>query len=167
MLAYQDYVKIYCSVHLLSTLCSDSRGGGGGDFLAGFLLGGAVFGTLAYIFAPQVISSYFSLNSLCLASLSENNVWRMSLIIPFTIQKEKERKTDLQHGRWLLLKIFIMRRCSNDRTDLTTDSSLLNKSLLFHCLVEHLYYSLGAEFAFLRRGKESMNFFLFFYLQYC
>ncbi|KAJ1391205.1 hypothetical protein SESBI_36769 [Sesbania bispinosa] len=32
----------------------DSSGGGGGDFLAGFLLGGAVFGTLAYIFAPQI-----------------------------------------------------------------------------------------------------------------
>ncbi|GMY07722.1 Low-density receptor-like protein [Fagus crenata] len=31
-----------------------SRGGGGGDFLAGFLLGGAVFGTLAYVFAPQI-----------------------------------------------------------------------------------------------------------------
>ncbi|XP_058086069.1 uncharacterized protein LOC131233399 [Magnolia sinica] len=28
--------------------------GGGGDFLAGFLLGGAVFGTLAYVFAPQI-----------------------------------------------------------------------------------------------------------------
>eukprot|EP00262_Sarcandra_glabra_P021309 TRINITY_DN8946_c0_g1_i1.p1 TRINITY_DN8946_c0_g1~~TRINITY_DN8946_c0_g1_i1.p1 ORF type:complete len:179 (-),score=17.21 TRINITY_DN8946_c0_g1_i1:320-805(-) len=26
----------------------------GGDFLAGFLLGGAVFGTLAYVFAPQI-----------------------------------------------------------------------------------------------------------------
>lgn len=53
-------MKIYCSFHLLSLLCSDSRGGGGGDFLAGFVLGGAVFGTLAYIFAPQVISSYFN-----------------------------------------------------------------------------------------------------------
>ncbi|KAK9120738.1 hypothetical protein Syun_018355 [Stephania yunnanensis] len=32
-----------------------NRGGsGGGDFVAGFLLGGAVFGTLAYIFAPQI-----------------------------------------------------------------------------------------------------------------
>ncbi|KAM7272824.1 hypothetical protein ACFE04_027488 [Oxalis oulophora] len=30
------------------------RGGGGGDFVAGFLVGGAVFGTLAYIFAPQI-----------------------------------------------------------------------------------------------------------------
>ncbi|GAB4826443.1 hypothetical protein Ancab_009432 [Ancistrocladus abbreviatus] len=28
--------------------------GGGADFVAGFLLGGAVFGTLAYIFAPQI-----------------------------------------------------------------------------------------------------------------
>nr|CAN60966.1 hypothetical protein VITISV_015143 [Vitis vinifera] len=27
---------------------------GGGDFVAGFLLGGAVFGTLAYVFAPQI-----------------------------------------------------------------------------------------------------------------
>ncbi|XP_057450207.1 uncharacterized protein LOC130741351 isoform X2 [Lotus japonicus] len=32
----------------------DSKGGGGGDFVAGFLLGGAVFGTLAYVFAPQI-----------------------------------------------------------------------------------------------------------------
>ncbi|KAM1029898.1 hypothetical protein FF1_042263 [Malus domestica] len=33
----------------------DSRGGGGGaDFVAGFVLGGAVFGTLAYVFAPQI-----------------------------------------------------------------------------------------------------------------
>ncbi|KAF5442579.1 uncharacterized protein LOC121258198 isoform X3 [Juglans microcarpa x Juglans regia] len=32
---------------------SDSRSGAG-DFLAGFLLGGAVFGTLAYVFAPQI-----------------------------------------------------------------------------------------------------------------
>ncbi|KAG5224301.1 hypothetical protein OIU76_023852 [Salix suchowensis] len=33
---------------------NDSSSGGGGDFAAGFLLGGAVFGTLAYIFAPQI-----------------------------------------------------------------------------------------------------------------
>ncbi|KAI0529100.1 hypothetical protein KFK09_001646 [Dendrobium nobile] len=31
-----------------------SSRGGVGDFLAGFLLGGAVFGTLAYVFAPQI-----------------------------------------------------------------------------------------------------------------
>ncbi|KAE8804276.1 hypothetical protein D1007_19854 [Hordeum vulgare] len=32
----------------------DSKGGGG--FLTGFLIGGAVFGTLGYVFAPQQIS---------------------------------------------------------------------------------------------------------------
>lgn len=36
-------------------LCSDGSRGGGSDFVAGFFLGGAIFGTLAYIFAPQVI----------------------------------------------------------------------------------------------------------------
>ncbi|XP_057547001.1 uncharacterized protein LOC130825676 [Amaranthus tricolor] len=33
---------------------NSDRGGSGGDFVAGFLLGSAVFGTLAYIFAPQI-----------------------------------------------------------------------------------------------------------------
>ncbi|KAK9105403.1 hypothetical protein Scep_022247 [Stephania cephalantha] len=38
----------------LVILSDGNRGGsGGGDFVVGFLLGGAVFGTLAYIFAPQ------------------------------------------------------------------------------------------------------------------
>uniref|UniRef100_A0A8R7TLV6 Uncharacterized protein n=1 Tax=Triticum urartu TaxID=4572 RepID=A0A8R7TLV6_TRIUA len=32
--------------------CEDSKGGGG--FLTGFLIGGAVFGTLGYVFAPQI-----------------------------------------------------------------------------------------------------------------
>ncbi|KAG6752049.1 hypothetical protein POTOM_044265 [Populus tomentosa] len=32
---------------------NDGSRGGGSDFVAGFVLGGAVFGTLAYIFAPQ------------------------------------------------------------------------------------------------------------------
>ncbi|XWS58010.1 hypothetical protein CRYUN_Cryun09bG0222300 [Craigia yunnanensis] len=32
----------------------DGSRGGGNDFAAGFLLGGAIFGTLAYIFAPQI-----------------------------------------------------------------------------------------------------------------
>ncbi|KAH6815379.1 Low-density receptor-like protein [Perilla frutescens var. frutescens] len=32
----------------------DRNGGSGADFVAGFLLGGAVFGTIAYIFAPQI-----------------------------------------------------------------------------------------------------------------
>ncbi|ONK80577.1 uncharacterized protein A4U43_C01F19370 [Asparagus officinalis] len=33
---------------------SEDSSSGGGDFLVGFLLGGAVFGTLAYVFAPQI-----------------------------------------------------------------------------------------------------------------
>ncbi|KAG6750908.1 hypothetical protein POTOM_045423 [Populus tomentosa] len=33
---------------------NDGSRGGGSDFVAGFVLGGAVFGTLAYIFAPQI-----------------------------------------------------------------------------------------------------------------
>ncbi|CAA7393246.1 unnamed protein product [Spirodela intermedia] len=32
----------------------DGSRNGSGDFLAGFLLGGALFGTLAYVFAPQI-----------------------------------------------------------------------------------------------------------------
>lgn len=38
-----------------SYVYSNGNRGGDGDFIAGFLLGGAVCGTLAYIFAPQVI----------------------------------------------------------------------------------------------------------------
>ncbi|XP_068316239.1 uncharacterized protein [Pyrus communis] len=46
----------FYSIPLYVLHCSDdSRGGGGGaDFVAGFVLGGAVFGTLAYVFAPQI-----------------------------------------------------------------------------------------------------------------
>ncbi|CAA0817152.1 Unknown protein [Striga hermonthica] len=33
---------------------NDHNSGSGADFVAGFVLGGAVFGTLAYIFAPQI-----------------------------------------------------------------------------------------------------------------
>ncbi|KAH9535441.1 hypothetical protein CY35_17G053500 [Sphagnum magellanicum] len=32
-------------------------GGGGGDFMAGFLLGGVVFGALGYLLAPQITRS--------------------------------------------------------------------------------------------------------------
>ncbi|KAH7687376.1 hypothetical protein IHE45_04G162600 [Dioscorea alata] len=33
---------------------SNGSSGGSGDFFAGFLLGGAICGTLAYVFAPQI-----------------------------------------------------------------------------------------------------------------
>jgi len=36
---------------------SGRRGGGAGDFVAGFLLGGAVFGALGYLLAPQITKS--------------------------------------------------------------------------------------------------------------
>lgn len=67
------------SLHFLTLLifllriCSDASSGGGGDFVAGFLLGGAVFGTLAYIFAPQVVEYYLPYKFdtvLCLPFLS-------------------------------------------------------------------------------------------------
>nr|GLL28313.1 uncharacterized protein LOC109194016 isoform X1 [Ipomoea trifida] len=32
----------------------DQRRAGGSEFIAGFLLGGAIFGTLGYVFAPQI-----------------------------------------------------------------------------------------------------------------
>ncbi|KAK1325454.1 hypothetical protein QJS10_CPA01g02907 [Acorus calamus] len=35
----------------------DESRSGGGDFVAGFILGGALFGTLAYVFAPQIRKS--------------------------------------------------------------------------------------------------------------
>ncbi|KAK6926196.1 hypothetical protein RJ641_007915, partial [Dillenia turbinata] len=38
----------------ISVVSSDGGKGGAADFFAGFLLGGAVCGTLAYIFAPQI-----------------------------------------------------------------------------------------------------------------
>ncbi|KAG9452139.1 hypothetical protein H6P81_005043 [Aristolochia fimbriata] len=38
------------------SVCAEYNDGsrGGGDFVAGFLIGGAIFGTLAYVFAPQI-----------------------------------------------------------------------------------------------------------------
>lgn len=43
-----------------------NRRGSGGDFIAGFILGGAVFGAVAYIFAPQVINLYVTLSLILL-----------------------------------------------------------------------------------------------------
>lgn len=68
LLAFVDFLQQQCrlfsslflSFVLHSDMYSDGSRGGGGDFVAGFLLGGAVFGTLAYIFAPQVLIFAFS-----------------------------------------------------------------------------------------------------------
>ncbi|KAF8412539.1 hypothetical protein HHK36_000507 [Tetracentron sinense] len=40
--------------HFKESELRDGTRGGGSDFLAGFLVGGAVFGTLAYVVAPQI-----------------------------------------------------------------------------------------------------------------
>ncbi|KAL1324644.1 hypothetical protein HN51_034811 [Arachis hypogaea] len=47
-----------------SSICAEYREGGGGgvDFLAGFLMGGAILGTAAYIFAPQIRRSLLNEN---------------------------------------------------------------------------------------------------------
>jgi len=39
-------------------ICSNNKGGGGADFLVGFFLGGAICGTVAYIYGPEVISLF-------------------------------------------------------------------------------------------------------------
>ncbi|CAN6486314.1 unnamed protein product [Victoria cruziana] len=46
--------RLGASLAVRAGLNEDTRGSGGGEFLAGFLLGGAVFGTLGYVFASQI-----------------------------------------------------------------------------------------------------------------
>lgn len=46
-------------IYKIFLYCSDRSDGSGADFVAGFVIGGAVFGTLAYIFAPQVTFNIF------------------------------------------------------------------------------------------------------------
>lgn len=52
----KPYGRISCKRHISRAEYDSGRGRGnnGGDFLAGFLLGGAVFGALGYLFAPQI-----------------------------------------------------------------------------------------------------------------
>lgn len=52
-------MKLSVIYKIFPSTCSDRSSGSGADFVAGFLLGGAVFGTLAYIFAPQVSLIFF------------------------------------------------------------------------------------------------------------
>ncbi|KAI5415463.1 uncharacterized protein LOC127138779 isoform X2 [Lathyrus oleraceus] len=57
-LAVQRKSNILTRKNLTSPLRAEYRdnrgGGGGGELLTGFILGGAIFGTLAYVFAPQI-----------------------------------------------------------------------------------------------------------------
>ncbi|CAH9110004.1 unnamed protein product [Cuscuta europaea] len=41
---------------------NESRGGGGVEFISGFLLGGAICGALGYVFAPQIRRSILNEN---------------------------------------------------------------------------------------------------------
>eukprot|EP00250_Pteridium_aquilinum_P023862 c2781_g1_i1 orf=331-837(-) len=43
----------------ISAEYGDRRGSGAGEFVAGFVLGGVVFGALGYLFAPQVTTRFF------------------------------------------------------------------------------------------------------------
>uniref|UniRef100_A0A8R7TM62 Uncharacterized protein n=1 Tax=Triticum urartu TaxID=4572 RepID=A0A8R7TM62_TRIUA len=51
--------NLYGKLTVCRAESEDSKGGGG--FLTGFLIGGAVFGTLGYVFAPQVLSNLWSI----------------------------------------------------------------------------------------------------------
>jgi hypothetical protein len=57
----------------------DSKGGGG--FLTGFLIGGAIFGTLGYVFAPQVLLN-FILHCACTGNPSKRiyNLFCLALL---------------------------------------------------------------------------------------
>jgi gas vesicle protein len=52
----KPYGHMSCKRHISRAEYDSGRGRGsnGGDFLAGFFLGGAVFGALGYLFAPQI-----------------------------------------------------------------------------------------------------------------
>ncbi|KAL5556603.1 hypothetical protein UlMin_038839 [Ulmus minor] len=62
-----------------------NRQGGGADFLAGFLVGGPVFGTLAYVFDPQVISQ-------CPCSSTLTIIYHFIFLFPFP-GKQRTRQT--------------------------------------------------------------------------
>ncbi|MBA0608625.1 hypothetical protein Godav_020819 [Gossypium davidsonii] len=61
-IAYVDFVSknsVACFLFVLifavpSNIHGDGSRGGASDFAAGFLLRGAIFGTIAYVFAPQI-----------------------------------------------------------------------------------------------------------------
>jgi len=66
----KPYGHISCKRHILRAEYNSERGRGsnGGDFLAGFLLGGAVFGALGYVFAPQISRALWTGN--------EDGLWK-------------------------------------------------------------------------------------------
>lgn len=79
---------------VVSNICSDGGRSGAGDFASGFLLGGAVFGTLAYIFAPQV-------NGYPTFSFNNQNSWNISIdeyqVQAIFISLFTDKKVNLSH----------------------------------------------------------------------
>ncbi|KMZ69807.1 unknownprotein [Zostera marina] len=63
----------------------------GGDFAAGFILGGALFGTLAYIFAPQIRKSLLNENEDGFQRLKEPKYYGKRLEPEMTQHTLKER----------------------------------------------------------------------------
>lgn len=51
---FQNVYVLFSTVFDKRLMSSERRGGGAGDFVAGFLLGGVLFGTLGYLIAPVV-----------------------------------------------------------------------------------------------------------------
>lgn len=50
----ESILLILNNLELIQVIVLIHRRGGGGDFVAGFVLGGVVFGALGYLLAPQV-----------------------------------------------------------------------------------------------------------------
>ncbi|XP_024020834.1 uncharacterized protein LOC112091421 [Morus notabilis] len=71
----------------------DGNRGGGGDFFAGFILGGAVFGTLAYIFAPQVIPYTTSRYEIYLCWSNIQFCSQLTVDFPLFYGKQRTRQT--------------------------------------------------------------------------
>ncbi|KAJ7528097.1 hypothetical protein O6H91_16G083800 [Diphasiastrum complanatum] len=67
LVKHQNHIgqRSYQTFKLSSAIYADYNGrrGGSGDFIAGFILGGAVFGALGYLLAPQVNRSLTELEN--------------------------------------------------------------------------------------------------------
>lgn len=65
------------------------RGHVTGDFVAGLVLGGAIFGTLGYVFAPQISRSLMSIDK-SMFTLEEAEEWWLRRKLPKPLYDEKD-----------------------------------------------------------------------------
>lgn len=65
------------------------RGHAAGDFVAGLVLGGAIFGTLGYVFAPQISRSLMSIDK-SMFTLEEAEEWWLRRKLPKPLYDEKD-----------------------------------------------------------------------------